>query len=55
MGTVGAAATDSKGVLAAATSTGGMTGKPDGRIGDTPLLALEHGQITELQFRVLVW
>ena len=38
MGTVGAVAIDSKGVLAAATSTGGMTGKPDGRIGDTPII-----------------
>tara|TARA_Y100001980_G_C14546502_1_gene326642 strand:+ start:522 stop:1469 length:948 start_codon:yes stop_codon:yes gene_type:complete len=38
MGTVGAVAIDAKGVLAAATSTGGMTGKPDGRIGDTPII-----------------
>ena len=38
MGTVGAVAIDSRGVLAAATSTGGMTGKPDGRIGDTPII-----------------
>ncbi len=38
MGTVGAVAIDSKGVLAATTSTGGMTGKPDGRIGDTPII-----------------
>ena len=38
MGTVGAVATDSKGNLAAATSTGGMTGKPKGRIGDTPII-----------------
>ncbi len=38
MGTVGAVALDSKGVLAAATSTGGMTGKPDGRSGDTPII-----------------
>ena len=38
MGTVGAVAIDTKGVLAAATSTGGMTGKPDGRIGDTPII-----------------
>jgi len=38
MGTVGAVALDSKGRLAAATSTGGMTGKPDGRIGDTPII-----------------
>ena len=38
MGTVGAVALDSDGKLAAATSTGGMTGKPDGRIGDTPII-----------------
>ena len=38
MGTVGAVALDRIGRLAAATSTGGMTGKPDGRIGDTPII-----------------
>ena len=38
MGTVGAIALDSSGQLAAATSTGGMTGKPDGRVGDTPII-----------------
>ena len=38
MGTVGAVALDLEGVLAAATSTGGMTGKPSGRIGDTPII-----------------
>lgn len=38
MGTVGAVAIDSLGNVAAATSTGGMTGKYVGRIGDTPLL-----------------
>lgn len=36
-GTVGAVALDADGCLAAATSTGGMTGKRDGRIGDTPI------------------
>src|SRR5258708_29857251 len=36
-GTVGAAAVDSGGVLAAATSTGGVTMKLVGRVGDTPL------------------
>ncbi len=35
--TVGAVALDSQGNLAAATSTGGMSGKPPGRIGDSPL------------------
>ncbi len=36
-GTVGAVALDASGHLAAATSTGGMTGKRPGRIGDTPI------------------
>ncbi len=36
-GTVGAVALDGAGRLAAATSTGGMTGKLPGRVGDTPL------------------
>jgi len=36
-GTVGAVARDAAGNLAAATSTGGMTGKLPGRIGDTPI------------------
>lgn len=36
-GTVGAVALDSRGNLAAATSTGGMTNKRYGRIGDTPI------------------
>lgn len=38
VGTVGAVAIDKYGNVAAATSTGGMTGKLSGRIGDTPLL-----------------
>jgi L-asparaginase / beta-aspartyl-peptidase len=37
-GTVGAAAIDSSGILAAATSTGGMTGKLPGRVGDSALI-----------------
>ena len=37
-GTVGAVARDSAGHLAAATSTGGLTGKRWGRIGDSPLI-----------------
>jgi L-asparaginase / beta-aspartyl-peptidase len=37
-GTVGAVARDRAGNLAAATSTGGMTGKLPGRIGDTPII-----------------
>jgi L-asparaginase / beta-aspartyl-peptidase len=36
-GTVGAVARDRAGNLAAATSTGGMTAKPPGRVGDTPV------------------
>lgn len=37
-GTVGAAACDANGNIAAATSTGGMTNKKYGRIGDSPLI-----------------
>ncbi len=38
LGTVGAVALDTHGNLAAATSTGGMTGKRFGRIGDSPVI-----------------
>jgi beta-aspartyl-peptidase (threonine type) len=38
LGTVGAVARDKQGRLAAATSTGGTTGKRPGRVGDTPLI-----------------
>lgn len=37
-GTVGAVAMDTKGNLAAATSTGGMNAKPPGRVGDSPII-----------------
>lgn len=37
-GTVGAVALDNNGNLAAGTSTGGMTNKKHGRVGDTPLI-----------------
>ncbi len=37
-GTVGAVALDRAGVIAAATSTGGMSGKLPGRVGDSPLI-----------------
>ncbi len=37
-GTVGAVALDQKGHVAAATSTGGMTGKRWGRVGDSPII-----------------
>jgi L-asparaginase / beta-aspartyl-peptidase len=38
MGTVGAVARDRQGRLAAATSTGGLTAKMPGRVGDTPIV-----------------
>jgi beta-aspartyl-peptidase (threonine type) len=38
MGTVGAVALDQQGNLAAATSTGGMTNKQYGRVGDSPVI-----------------
>ena len=38
VGTVGAVAADVRGVVAAATSTGGTFGKLPGRVGDTPLI-----------------
>ena len=37
-GTVGAVARDGAGRVAAATSTGGMTGQADGRVGDSPIV-----------------
>ena len=37
-GTVGAVALDSSGHLAAATSTGGLEGKPPGRVGDSAII-----------------
>jgi beta-aspartyl-peptidase (threonine type) len=40
MGTVGAAACDRYGNIAAGTSTGGMTNKKFGRIGDSPLIGI---------------
>lgn len=40
MGTVGAVACDFEGNLAAATSTGGMTNKKFGRVGDSPIVGL---------------
>jgi L-asparaginase / beta-aspartyl-peptidase len=50
-GTVGAVALDEKGVLAAATSTGGILHKHAGRVGDSPLIgcgfyADEHAAIS---------
>jgi L-asparaginase / beta-aspartyl-peptidase len=38
LGTVGAVALDARGHLAAATSTGGVTNKRPGRVGDSPLI-----------------
>jgi beta-aspartyl-peptidase (threonine type) len=37
-GTVGAVCLDGSGTLAAATSTGGLTGQPPGRVGDSPVI-----------------
>ena len=37
-GTVGCAALDKQGNLAAGTSTGGMAGKKYGRVGDSPII-----------------
>ncbi|MBV9795353.1 MAG: isoaspartyl peptidase/L-asparaginase [Actinobacteria bacterium] len=37
-GTVGAVARDTSGRVAAATSTGGIVGQSDGRVGDTPII-----------------
>ena len=46
-GTVGAVALDARGNLAAATSTGGYTGKLPGRVGDSPIIGAgnyaDHG------------
>ena len=39
-GTVGAVACDAEGHVAAATSTGGMTNKRFGRVGDSPLIGI---------------
>jgi beta-aspartyl-peptidase (threonine type) len=39
-GTVGAVACDQKGNIAAATSTGGMTNKKWGRVGDSPMIGI---------------
>lgn len=39
-GTVGAVALDIRGNLGAATSTGGVFGKPEGRVGDTPIIGV---------------
>ena len=39
-GTVGAVACDANGTLAAATSTGGMTNKQFGRVGDSPIIGI---------------
>jgi beta-aspartyl-peptidase (threonine type) len=39
-GTVGAVARDQDGHLAAATSTGGLTNKRPGRVGDTPIVGI---------------
>jgi isoaspartyl peptidase/L-asparaginase-like protein (Ntn-hydrolase superfamily) len=38
--TVGACALDNRGSLACATSTGGITAKQPGRVGDSPIIGL---------------
>ena len=42
--TVGAVALDRNGRIAAATSTGGITGKRVGRVGDSPLIGMHKDQ-----------
>lgn len=44
-GTVGAVCLDAAGELAAATSTGGISGQPPGRVGDSPLIGGRGGLI----------
>ncbi|KAJ1942610.1 hypothetical protein EC988_006442, partial [Linderina pennispora] len=48
LGTVGAVAVDCLGHVASATSTGGMTNKWDGRIGDTPIIGAGTWADTEI-------
>jgi L-asparaginase / beta-aspartyl-peptidase len=50
LGTVGAVACDARGHLAAATSTGGMTNKRFGRVGDTPVIG--HGTYADAECAV---
>ncbi len=59
-GTVGAVALDKHGNLAAATSTGGVFGKPAGRVGDSPQIGIGtwadqkiaiHGLLRALEIR----
>lgn len=45
-GTVGAVVVDKTGRVAMATSTGGLTGKAPGRIGDTPLAGQNNRECT---------
>ena len=45
-GTVGAVAVDKNGLLSAGTSTGGMTAKRYGRIGDSPIIGPALGRTT---------
>jgi len=54
-GTVGAVALDQSGNIAAATSTGGMTNKKYGRIGDSPIIGCgTYANNKTAVFRVLV-
>jgi beta-aspartyl-peptidase (threonine type) len=56
-GTVGAVAIDAAGNLAAATSTGGITNKKFGRVGDTPLIGpapMRNNQTCAISCTVMV-
>jgi hypothetical protein len=60
VGTVGAVAVDAQGHVAAATSTGGISGKLVGRVGDTPLPGkhiIRECEIrdTEIQLSYTTW
>ena len=46
--TVGAVAMDTSGNVAAATSTGGITAKQPGRVGDTPIIGRCYQPLCQL-------
>jgi beta-aspartyl-peptidase (threonine type) len=54
-GTVGAVALDSHGHLAAATSTGGMTNKKWGRVGDSPIIGAGTYAIADCAVSATGW
>jgi hypothetical protein len=59
VGTVGAVAVDEQGHVAVATSTGGISGKLVGRVGDTPLpgelMICECEINTKIQLSYTTW